>query len=308
MGKILVTGGAGFIGSHLCQSLVKDNKIICLDNLSSGRKKNISHLENEPNFEFLEADVTEHIGLENISQIYHLASLASPKDYLEEPVKTALANSIGTDNLIKLALKNNAKFLFCSTSEAYGEPLVHPQTESYWGNVNPTGIRSCYNESKRFGEALVMAYVRKHRLKGKIVRIFNTYGPRMRKHDGRVMPAFITQALDNKDITVFGNGAQTRSFCYVSDIISGLDKMMDSDKTGPKNLGNDSEISILKLARLIIRLTSSDSKIVFNSLPEDDPSKRQPDVSSAREMLGWEPKVKLEEGLAKTIDWFRNNN
>ncbi|MBW3015184.1 SDR family oxidoreductase [Candidatus Woesearchaeota archaeon] len=307
MKTIVVTGGAGFIGSHLCDALIKENRVICVDNLGSGSFDNIRHLLTNPNFLFIEYDVTSPLLLAaKIDEIYHLASRASPVDYQEYPVETALTNSIGLNNMIRLAKKNNATILFSSTSEAYGEPKEHPQKESYWGNVNPVGIRSCYDESKRFGEALLMAYHRKYSTKIKIVRIFNTYGPRMRKNDGRVIPNFIMQALHNEPITIYGDGSQTRSFCYVSDLVDGLIKMMASDSTGPKNLGNPGEYTILELAQKIIELTGSQSELVFKELPADDPTRRRPDISEARKLLGWEPLVPLVEGLKPTIEHFKN--
>jgi nucleoside-diphosphate-sugar epimerase len=305
--RIIVTGGAGFIGSHLCERLLKENDVFCIDNLGSGSYDNITHLEKNKRFRFIRHNVIEPLQLieGKIGQIYHLASRASPVDYQEYPVETALANSVGTDRMAKLALAKNARILFTSTSEAYGEPKEHPQKESYWGNVNPVGVRSCYDESKRFGEALLMAYHREYGIDVKIVRIFNTYGPRMRLDDGRVIPNFITQALFNKDITIYGDGKQTRSFCYVDDMVDGIIKMMNSKEVGPKNLGNPKEFTMIETAELVKKLTNSTSKYVYMPLPKDDPTKRQPDISKARELLVWEPKVEFEEGLKKTIEWFR---
>ena len=310
MSWVLVTGGAGFIGSHLCDYLIRTgHNVICVDNLGSGTLDNIKHLMKLKNFRFIEHDIIKPFDIkEDIDQIYHLASRASPKDFKEYPIEIALTNSIGAHNMIKLAIKKDATLLSTSTSEAYGEPKVHPQIEEYWGNVNPIGTRSCYDESKRFAEALMMAYYRKYAIKLKIVRLFNTYGPRMRKNDGRVIPNFITQCLANKPITIFGNGSQSRSFCYVEDIIDGIYKMMHSGWVGPKNLGNPNEIKIIELAKIIKKLTKSKSKFIYKELPEDDPTKRQPDIRKAMEMLDWHPKVKLEEGLKKTIEWFKNNN
>jgi nucleoside-diphosphate-sugar epimerase len=308
--RILVTGGAGFIGSHLCDKLItQGHSVTCVDNLGSGRLENIKHLYKNKNFKFIKHNVIEPLQLieGKVDQIYHLASRASPNDYQQYPVETALANSVGTDRMAKLAMSKNASLLFTSTSEAYGEPREHPQKESYWGNVNPVGIRSCYDESKRFGEALLMAYYREYGLKIKIVRIFNTYGPRMRKEDGRVISNFISQALENQPITIYGDGMQTRSFCYVGDMIEGLLKMMNSKEIGPKNLGNPIEVRIIDVAKIIKSLTRSKSGIVFKPLPQDDPTKRQPDISKARELLGWEPKMDLETGLKKTIEWFKKN-
>ena len=306
----LVTGGAGFVGSHLCERLLKEgHDVICVDNLGSGSFDNIRHLTENKKFKFIKHNIIEPLQLieGKIDFIFHLASRASPFDYQKYPVETALANSVGTDRMAKLALAKNARILFTSTSEAYGEPREHPQKESYWGNVNPVGVRSCYDESKRFGEALLMAYHREYSVDVKIVRIFNTYGPRMRLDDGRVIPNFISQALENKAITIYGDGSQTRSFCYVDDLVDGIVKMMflDSKETGPKNLGNPREFTILETAELIKKITKSKSEFVYNELPKDDPTKRQPDISKARELLSWEPKVDFEDGLMKTVEWFR---
>lgn len=306
--RCIVTGGAGFIGSHLCERLLKEkNEVLCIDNLGSGSFDNITHLMSNKNFKFIKHNIIEQLQLieGRIDCIYHLASRASPVDYQEYPVETALANSVGTDRMAKLALAKNAKILFTSTSEAYGEPKEHPQKESYWGNVNPVGVRSCYDESKRFGEALLMAYHREYNVDIKIVRIFNTYGPRMRLDDGRVIPNFITQAMQNKPITIYGDGSQTRSFCYVEDMVDGIMKMMDSKETGPKNLGNPNEITILETAEKIKKSLKSDSEFIYMPLPKDDPTKRQPDISHARDLLDWNPKIKFDDGLKKTIDWFR---
>jgi len=316
--NIIITGGAGFIGSHLCEFLLnKGEKIICVDNLGSGSRDNIKEFEGKDNFVFIEFDVTDDLkvveeklnkkGVSKIDQIYHLASRASPIDYQQYPVETALSNSLGLNNMIKLAMKHDATILFSSTSEAYGQPKVHPQPENYWGNVNPVGIRSCYDESKRFGEALMMAYHRKYNAKVKIIRIFNTYGPKMRKDDGRVIPNFIQQALNNESITIYGDGKQTRSFCYVADLVEGIVKMMNSVEIGPKNLGNPREMTIVECAQKVIDAAGSKSELIFNALPEDDPTKRQPDISEARKMLGWGPKIEFEEGIKKTIDWFKDN-
>ena len=306
--RSLVTGGAGFIGSHLCAALLKEGQeVICVDNLGSGSFDNVRHLTKNKKFRFIKHNVIEPLQLieGKIDFIYHLASRASPNDYQTYPVETALANSVGTDRMAKLALAKNAKLLFTSTSEAYGEPKEHPQKESYWGNVNPVGIRSCYDESKRFGEALLMGYHREYNVDIKIVRIFNTYGPRMRLDDGRVIPNFITQALENKSLTIYGDGTQSRSFCYVDDMVKGLIKMMNSKEIGPKNLGNPKEFTILETAKLIKKLTKSKSDFIFMELPKDDPTKRQPDISQARTFLSWEPKIEFEEGLEKTIAWFK---
>ncbi len=306
--RSLVTGGAGFIGSHLCEALLKEGQeVICVDNLGSGNFENVRSLTKNKKFRFIKHNIIEPLQLieGKIDFIYHLASRASPKDYQEYPVETALANSVGTDRMAKLALAKNAKLLFASTSEAYGEPKEHPQKESYWGNVNPVGVRSCYDESKRFGEALLMGYHREYNVDVKIVRIFNTYGPKMRIDDGRVIPNFITQALENKPLTIYGDGTQSRSFCYVDDMVKGIIKMMNSKETGPKNLGNPKEFTILETAKLIKKLTKSSSDFVFMDLPKDDPTKRRPDISHARTLLSWEPKIEFEEGLKKTIKWFK---
>ena len=310
MKTIIVTGGAGFIGSHLCDLLIeKGNKVICLDNLGSGNAENIKHLLDNENFIFIKHNVIDKFETsEDIDQIYHLASRASPVDYQTYPVETALTNSIGTKNMLDLAKEKNATILFASTSEAYGEPKVHPQTEDYWGNVNPIGIRSCYDESKRFGEALMMAYMREYGTDIKIVRIFNTYGPRMRKDDGRVIPNFIMQALEDKDITIYGDGSQTRSFCYVSDLICGLYLMINSKYVGPKNLGNPKEYTILETAKKIKELIKSDSNFIFKELPKDDPTRRRPDITLARDLLDWEPKINFDDGLKKTVEFFKSIN
>ncbi len=305
----LVTGGAGFIGSHLCDYLIaRGHRVICVDNLGSGTKDNITHLLKNKNFKFIKHNIIFPFTIdEPIDHIYHLASRASPKDFEEYPVEIALTNSVGTYNMLKMAMHKNAILLLASTSEAYGIPKIHPQVEEYWGNVNPVGIRSCYDESKRFAEALVMSFYRQYKSKIKIVRIFNTYGPRMRKNDGRVIPNFITQCLNNDSITIFGDGSQTRSFCYVSDIVDGLYRMMHSGWVGPKNLGNPHEIKIMELAKIIKKYTNSKSKIIYKKLPSDDPTKRQPDIRKAMDMLDWKPTVTLDKGLKKTIDWFKKN-
>jgi nucleoside-diphosphate-sugar epimerase len=303
--KILVTGGAGFIGSWLCEYLVgKGETVTCMDNLSTGSKENIKHLLSSHNFSFIEHDVTKPFNMK-ADQIYHLASMASPVHYQKYPVETALSNSLGTNNVIQVALRNDATLLFSSTSEVYGDPKEHPQKEGYWGHVNPIGPRSCYDESKRFGEALIMAYVKQHNLKAKIVRIFNTYGPRMRPDDGRGIPNFIRQALSKEPMTVYGNGRQTRSYCYVEDLVEGLWKMMNSEETGPINLGNPDEYTVMETAKIIKKVTASPSEITLKELPEDDPKKRKPDITKAMEALGWSPTVELEDGLKKTIDYFR---
>lgn len=309
METCLVTGGAGFIGSHLCDLLVKSGyKVICLDNLLTGSRKNIEHLLSNPNFEFIEADVCKSINLtEPVNYIFHLASPASPVDYQNHPEETALANSIGTLNMLKLAKKNKAKILIASTSEIYGDPKEHPQKETYWGNVNSFGPRSCYDESKRFGETLTYIYINKHRVDARIVRIFNTYGPRMQKDDGRVISNFINQAIEGKPLTVYGKGEQTRSFCFVSDLVEGIFKAIFTDKTKGEiiNLGNPEEYKIIDLAQKIKKLTNSSSEIVFGNLPPDDPSQRQPDITKAKRLLSWEPNITIDEGLQKTIEYYR---
>ena len=307
--NVLVSGGAGFIGSHLCDALIAQEKeVFCVDNLVSGRKQNIVHLLDNNKFHFLQKDVNEFVCEKKVDEVFHLASLASPVDYFSKPVETMLVGSVGTKNLLDLAVKNKAKFLFTSTSEVYGDPLMHPQKESYWGNVNPIGKRSCYDESKRFSEALIKAYEFQFGFKGKIVRIFNTFGPRMRFDDGRVVPNFINQALNNKPLTVYGSGKQTRSFCFVSDMVEGIQKMMESDFSGPVNLGNPTEFSILEFAEKINELSGKKLEIEFKPALEDDPKKRKPDISLAKEKLNWSPKISLEQGLIKTIDFFSERN
>ncbi|MBS3132187.1 SDR family oxidoreductase [Candidatus Woesearchaeota archaeon] len=309
MKAALVTGGAGFLGSHLCEFLLgKGFRVICMDNLITGSKKNIEHLNKNGNFSFINQDISKFIKIEEkIDYVLHFASPASPIDYQKIPIQTLKAGSLGTHNTLGLALAKKAKYFLASTSEVYGDPEVNPQPESYWGNVNPVGPRGCYDEAKRFAEALVMAYHRIHKLDTKIVRIFNTYGPRMRKNDGRVVPAFISQALEGKPITVFGDGKQTRSFCYVSDLIDGIYRLMMSDINDPVNLGNPDEYDMLQFADIIIKLTGSKSKITFRPLPTDDPHVRRPGITKARKELGWEPKVSLEDGLRKTIEFFKGD-
>ena len=304
--RVLVTGGAGFIGSHLCEELLKDdNYVVCLDNLFTGSKKNIQHLLANPNFEFVEHDVTEEY-YRDVDQIYNFACPASPIHYQYNPIKTIKTSVMGTINMLELADKCGARILQASTSEIYGDPLIHPQVEKYWGNVNPIGIRSCYDEGKRCAETLMMDYHRQHGVDTKIIRIFNTYGPNMDLNDGRVVSNFIVQALKNEDITIYGEGKQTRSFCYVSDLVDGIIKMMNSSKEfiGPVNLGNPCESTILELAEKIIKLTNSNSKIIYKELPSDDPIKRKPNITLAKNILKWEPKVSVEEGLLKTIEYF----
>jgi len=301
--RILITGGAGFIGSHLSDLFIKKGySIICMDNLITGSMSNVKHLLKNKNFRFVKHDVSKYIKVSGkINYILHFASPASPVDYLKYPIKTLKVGSLGTHNALGLAKAKKAKFLLASTSEVYGDPLVHPQKESYWGNVNPIGPRGVYDESKRFAEAITMAYHLSHKVDTRIVRIFNTYGERMRHRDGRAVPNFLDQALSGKPITVFGNGRQTRSFCYISDMIAGIYKLFKSNIHYPVNIGNPEEFSILELARNIIRLTKSKSKIVFKNLPIDDPKVRQPNITLAKSRLKWLPKVKLEEGLARTI-------
>ncbi|MFH1721133.1 MAG: UDP-glucuronic acid decarboxylase family protein [Candidatus Altiarchaeota archaeon] len=309
MTRTLVTGGAGFLGSHLCEKLIGEgHEVVCIDNLITGNQKNISELEERKDFSFIKHDVSKYIELEgDLDYILHFASPASPIDYLELPIQTLKVGALGTHNCLGLAKAKDARFLLASTSEVYGDPQVNPQPESYWGNVNPIGPRGVYDEAKRFAEAITMAYNRYHNLDTRIVRIFNTYGPRMRAHDGRVVPAFICEALDGKPITVFGDGSQTRSFCYVSDLIDGIYKLLLSDETEPVNIGNPSEMTIKAFAEKIIKLTGSKSTLTFETLPTDDPKVRRPDISKAREVLSWEPKIELEEGLGKTIEWFKKN-
>ena len=302
----LITGGAGFIGSHLCELfLEKGYKVICVDNLITGKLSNIRHLLKNKNFIFIKNNVSEHINIKGpIHYVLHFASPASPIDYLKYPIQTLKVGSLGTHNALGLAKAKKAKFLLASTSEVYGDPLVNPQPESYRGNVNPIGPRGVYDESKRFAEAITMAYHRVHKIDTKIVRIFNTYGERMREEDGRAIPNFISQTLNNNPITVYGNGSQTRSFCYVSDLIDGIYKLALSKANDPINIGNPNEMTLLELAKTIIRLTGSKSKIVFNPLPIDDPKVRRPDIAKAKKILKWRPKVVLETGLLRTIDYF----
>jgi dTDP-glucose 4,6-dehydratase len=304
----VVTGGAGFLGSHLSDRLLAEgHRVIAIDNLVTGNTDNIAHLAGNPKFQFIHHDVTQFIYLPGaVNNVFHFASPASPIDYLQLPIQTLKVGSLGTHNALGLAKAKGSRFLLASTSECYGDPLEHPQSESYWGNVNPIGPRGVYDEAKRFAEAITMAYHRVHKLDTKIVRIFNTYGPRMRLRDGRVVPAFIGQALKDAPLTVFGDGAQTRSFCYVNDLIEGIFRLSQSDSQGPVNIGNPAEFTILQFAELILRLTGSKSRIVHEPLPEDDPKQRRPDITLAGKILGWEPKVDLETGLRKTIDYFRD--
>ena len=305
--RTVVTGGAGFLGSHLCERLLSEgHEVICLDNLLTGTTDNIAHLIGNENFRFYKFDVTNYIYIEGeVDNILHFASPASPIDYLEHPIHTLKVGSLGTHKALGLALEKRARFLLASTSEVYGDPLVHPQKEDYWGNVNPVGPRGVYDEAKRFAEAITMAYHRAHGLDTKIVRIFNTYGPPMRVKDGRALPNFISQAIGGEDVTVYGDGSQTRSFCFVSDLVEGIYRLLVSELHEPVNIGNPNEVTIGEVAEEIIRLVGSKSKVIRRPLPVDDPKVRRPDMSRAREKLGWEPRVSREEGLKKTIEYFR---
>jgi len=309
--KTLVAGGAGFIGSHLCDLLLnKGHKVYCVDNLITGSENNIVQQKKSKNFKFIKEDIVElsHLAVPDVDCIFHLASPASPVDYQENPEETALTNSMGTYNLLKIAVKYNAKFLLASTSEIYGDPLEHPQKETYFGNVNSFGPRSCYDESKRFAETLVYIFIKKYRLDARIIRIFNTYGPRMQKDDGRVVSNFINQAIDGDPLTVYGEGAQTRSFCFVSDLTTGIYKAMFTKTSSGKifNLGNPEEYTVIELAGKIMALTNSKSEIIHKPLPKDDPSKRRPDITKARSVLDWLPQVTLNEGLKETISYYRS--
>jgi len=304
---IVVSGAAGFIGSHFCDRvLTEGHTVVALDNFLTGCSANLAHLEGRNGFRFVKQDITQPFTVEGpVDCVVNMASPASPKDYLEHPIETLDVGSIGTRGMLELAREKGARFLLTSTSECYGDPLQHPQVETYWGNVNPVGPRSCYDESKRFAEAITMAYHRKHGVRTNIARIFNTYGPRMKLDDGRVVPAFLDQALNGKPMTVFGTGSQTRSFCYVSDLVDGLYRLMQSEERYPVNLGNPREMTILEFAQHIREMTGAKSEIVFEPLPEDDPKQRRPDISKARAVLGWEPRVPLEQGLRETVDYFR---
>jgi dTDP-glucose 4,6-dehydratase len=306
--RILVTGGAGFLGSHLCESLLaRGDEVLCMDNLLTGSERNIQALRSNPRFSFVRHDVTHHIDVSGpLWGILHFASPASPIDYLEHPIHTLKVGSLGTHNALGLARDKKARFLLASTSEIYGDPLISPQTESYWGNVNPVGPRGVYDEAKRFAEAMTMAYRRTHGVDTRVVRIFNTYGPRMRPNDGRAVCTFITQALDGQDLTIFGDGSQTRSFCYVTDLVDGLLRLLDSSEKDPVNIGNPDEIPVRRLAEEVIELTGSRSKLVTRPLPQDDPRQRRPDITRARTLLKWEPRVPRREGLEKTIAYFRS--
>lgn len=306
--RTVITGGAGFLGSHLCDYfLEKGHTVICLDNLLTGSTDNIAHLLGNGKFSFIKHNVTDYIYLDGkIDNVLHFASPASPIDYLKLPIQTLKVGSLGTLRTLGLAKEKKARYLLASTSEVYGDPEVHPQKESYWGHVNPVGPRGVYDEAKRFAEALTMAYHHHHGVDTKIARIFNTYGPRMRLDDGRALPTFISQALKGEDVTVFGDGSQTRSFCYVSDLVNGIYKLLFSDMHEPVNLGNPNEITILQFAKEILKITESNSKIKFEPLPVDDPKIRQPDISKAKSLLNWEPRVEREEGLTKTLEYFRS--
>jgi dTDP-glucose 4,6-dehydratase len=304
--KVLVTGGAGFLGSHLCDFLLgKGCEVVCMDNLLTGSLANIAHIQ-DARFVFVEYDVTNFISIKGgVDYVLHFASPASPIDYLELPIQTLKVGSLGTHRALGLAKARRARFLLASTSEVYGDPLVHPQREDYWGNVNPVGPRGVYDEAKRFAEAMTMAYHRVHGLDTRIVRIFNTYGSRMRLTDGRAIPTFLRQALRNEPLTVYGDGSQTRSFTYVSDLVDGIWRLMHSPVNDPVNIGNPREMTLLELAKLVIQAAGSTSEIVFRPLPVDDPKVRQPDIGRARRLLGWEPAVEIEEGLARTLEWYR---
>jgi dTDP-glucose 4,6-dehydratase len=304
--RIVITGAAGFIGSHLSEALLdRGHSVVGIDNLLTGDTANIAHLAGR-DFVFIKHDVTNYINVEGpVDAVLHWASPASPIDYLELPIPTLKVGALGTHKALGLAKAKNARFVIASTSEVYGDPLEHPQKETYWGNVNPIGPRGVYDEAKRFAEAMTTAYRRYHGIDAKIVRIFNTYGPRMRLRDGRAVPAFMSQALTGEDVTIFGSGRQTRSFCYVSDLVDGIIRLMESNVNEPVNIGNPHEMTIEEIARMIIKLTGSKSKLVYRPLPEDDPKVRQPDITRARTLLGWEPKVSLEEGLTRTLEYFR---
>jgi dTDP-glucose 4,6-dehydratase len=307
MARVLITGGAGFLGSHLCERFLHEGfDVICMDNFITGSPDNIAHLIGNPHFQFVKHDVTEYIYVAGeVDHILHFASPASPIDYLKVPIQTLKVGSLGTHKALGLAKAKKARFLIASTSEVYGDPLVHPQEESYWGNVNPIGARGVYDEAKRFAEAMTMAYHRFHGVETRILRIFNTYGPRMRVNDGRAIPAFLSQALRGEPLTVFGDGSQTRSVCYVDDLVEGIYRLLLSNETDPVNIGNPDEITMLDLAKEILEITGSKSEIVFRPLPEDDPKIRQPNIERAKRILGWEPRVNRREGLLKTLEYFR---
>jgi dTDP-glucose 4,6-dehydratase len=308
MGRALITGGAGFLGSHLCDLfLARGHEVVCMDNFLTGSPQNIRHLFGRDGFSFIKQDVTNYIHIDGpLDYVLHFASPASPIDYLEKPIQTLKVGSLGTHKTLGVAKDKGARYLIASTSEVYGDPLTHPQKEEYWGNVNPVGPRGVYDEAKRFAEAMTMAYHRFHGVQTRIVRIFNTYGERMRVNDGRVVPAFISQALRNEPLTVFGDGSQTRSFCYVSDLIDGIYRLLMSDEVQPTNIGNPSEMTVLQFAQVIQKLTGTSAPIEFRPLPEDDPKIRRPDITKARTILGWEPRVPLEDGIGRTIEYFRS--
>jgi dTDP-glucose 4,6-dehydratase len=307
MARVLITGGAGFLGSHLCERFLHEGyDVVCMDNFITGSPDNIAHLIGNPHFQFVKHDVTEYIYVAGeLDYILHFASPASPIDYMKVPIQTLKVGSLGTHKALGLAKAKKSRFLIASTSEVYGDPLVHPQEESYWGNVNPIGVRGVYDEAKRFSEAMTMAYHRFHGVETRILRIFNTYGPRMRVNDGRAIPAFMSQALLGEPLTVFGDGSQTRSVCYVDDLVEGIYRLLLSDETDPVNIGNPDEITMLGLAKEILEITGSKSEIVFKPLPEDDPKIRQPNIERAKRILGWEPRVQRREGLLKTMEYFR---
>jgi dTDP-glucose 4,6-dehydratase len=305
--RYVISGAAGFIGSHLCDRLTAaGHQVVALDNLITGHYENVKHLVRNPLFEYLEQDICQSFRIDGqVDRVFHLASLASPVDYLQNPLETLESGSAGTRNMLELARQKNARFLVTSTSECYGDPLEHPQVETYWGNVNPVGLRSCYDESKRYAEAITMAYYRVYAMKTNIARIFNTYGPRMALNDGRVVPAFIDQALQGKSLTVFGDGSQTRSFCYVSDMVDGLLRLSESEERYPVNLGNPVEMTILQFAQAVQEKFGGPIQIAYQPLPSDDPKLRRPDITKARQLLGWEPKIALDEGLSRTISYFK---
>ena len=306
---VVITGGAGFLGSHLCDRFISDGlSVVCVDNLITGNLENIKHLKKNKNFRFMKHDVSKELRFkDSVDYILHFASPASPVDYLMHPIPTLKVGALGTHNTLGLAKFKKARYLLASTSEVYGDPLVHPQKETYWGNVNPVGPRGVYDEAKRFAEAITMAYRRYHKIDTRIIRIFNTYGPRMRINDGRVVPNFIYQALHNKSLTVYGNGKQTRSFCFYSDLIDGIVRLLYSKTPGPVNIGNPDEFTILEFAKLVINASGAKSKIVYKPLPVDDPKQRKPNISLAKKYLKWSPKVKLQKGLQTTIQWFKDN-
>jgi dTDP-glucose 4,6-dehydratase len=308
MSYVVVSGAAGFVGSHMCDRLLAEGfEVLALDNFLTGAERNIAHLRENPAFHFQQHDVTIPLEIDTkVDYVVHMASPASPKDYLEFPIETLDVGSVGTRLMLEVARKHNAKFLVTSTSESYGDPAVHPQVETYWGNVNPVGPRSCYDESKRFAEAMTMAFHRKHGVKTSIARIFNTYGPRMKLNDGRVVPAFMDQALRGLPISIFGDGSQTRSFCYVSDLVDGLYRLLLSDEVYPVNLGNPREMTILEFARAIEKLAGTSAGLEHHPLPEDDPKQRQPDIAKAKRVLGWQPVVDFEDGMQQTIEYFRS--